>query len=147
MNHLIKITLLLCAILVACSDTKQREVDTESTNPEIALEGMWKLQSGIWDNEDGTFLRYPEDSITQGGAAYIIYSKKHYMLIAETPKMEYYRGELMSYSIDGNKLSIVTKHSNMKPHVGMQSEWTFNIENDVLTAENGNNKEVWKRIE
>ena len=87
------------------------------------------------------------DSLTEGGVAYIIYSKKHYMVIAETPKMDYFRGELISYSIDGDEITIRTENSNIKAHVGMEATWTFNLEGDILKAENGNNREVWERVE
>lgn len=143
MKELIKLAVIICFVLVGCTKQKETVTDQEDT---AVLEGMWKLQSGIWDNEDGTFLRYPEDSITEG-PAYIIYSKKHYMLIAHAPKMDYYRGELIRYSVDGDQLTVSTKLSNFKKHVGMEAVWTFKISDNVLTAENGNNKEVWNRVE
>ena len=143
MKNLILIAVFFGMLAMGC--TEKKEVESRQGDQAV-LQGMWKLRSGVWDNEDGTFLRYPEDSITEG-PAYIIYSKKHYMVIAHAPKMDYYRGELVSYSIDGDKLTVSTKLSNFEKHVGMEAVWTFNIENDVLTAVHGNNKEVWERIE
>jgi hypothetical protein len=146
MKNLVKILVVICIVFVGCTNKKQKESQKIEETGEIALEGMWKLKSGIWDNEDGTFLRYPEDSITEG-PAYIIYSKKHYMVIAQAPKMNYYRGELVKYSINGNQLTSTQVLSNFEKHVGMEAVWTFHINEDVLTAENGKNKEVWERIE
>ena len=142
MRKFISISVIICIILVGCSDKKAQIND----NTQTALEGMWKLKSGIWDNEDGTFLRFPEDSITEG-PAYIIYSKTHYMVIANAPKMDYFRGELVGYSIEENKLKVSTKVSNIKTHEGMEAVWTFKVEKDILTAELGGNKEVWERVE
>ena len=143
MKNLFLFMALCGVILTGCMEKKEAETKTSEIK---TLEGMWKLRSCIWDNEDGTFLRYPEDSITQGNA-YIIYSKTHYMLIAEAPNMDYYRGELIEYAIDSNRLTVTTRISNFDQHVGMKAVWTFSIENDVLTAENGKNKEVWERVE
>lgn len=143
MKNSFKFLLVVCIVLLACTDTKPRQKE-KSKN--IELNGMWKLKSGVWDNEDGTFLRYPEDSITEG-PAYIIYSKNHYMLIANAPKMNYYRGELIEYSVEGDKLITSTKLSNFEKHLGMKVVWKFKIESNVLTAENGKNEEVWERVE
>ena len=143
MRTWIAIAVIFCLLCMSCTDKKETQTSKQEST---ALEGMWKLKSGIWDNEDGTFMRYPEDSLTQG-TAYIIYSKKHYMVIAHAPKMEYYRGELIAYSIDGDQLTVSTEMSNLEPHVGMEAVWTFNIENDLLTASHGKNKEVWERVE
>ncbi len=146
MKNGIKLFIVICIVFVGCTNKKEKESKEIEETKEIALEGMWKLKSGIWDNDDGTFLRYPEDSITEG-PAYIIYSKKHYMVIAQAPKMNYFRGELVKYSIEGNQLTSTQVVSNFEKHVGMEAVWTFNINNNVLTAENGKNKEVWERIE
>lgn len=150
MKEVIRIAIVLCLVLLGCTDKKESEpsaTEVETLAKETtSLEGMWKLQSGIWDNEDGTFMRYPEDSLTEG-PAYIIYSKTHYMLIAHAPKMDYYRGEFIAYSIDGSKITLTTKLSNHKGHVGMEAVWDFKIEDDILTAQHGKNKEVWKRVE
>jgi len=146
MKNLIKLLVIICIVFVGCTDKKEKETKKNEETKEIALEGMWKLKSGVWDNEDVTFLRYPEDSITEG-SAYIIYSKKHFMVISQAPKMNYYRGELVKYSIEGNQLISNTVLSNLEKHVGMKSVYTFNINDNFLTAENGNNKEVWERVE
>ena len=69
------------------------------------------------------------------------------MVIAQAPKMDYYRGELIEYSIDGDQLTVKTKISNFDAHVGMEATWTFSIEDKLLTATNGKNKETWERVE
>ena len=149
MKNSLKLLIIICIVFVGCTDKKEKETETKKIeeSKEIALEGMWKLKSGIWDNEDGTFLRYPEDSITEG-PAYIIYSKKHYMLIAQAPKMNFYRGELMSYLIDGDKMTVNTVLSNLTGDAVFKEQvWTFKLDGDIITAHLGNNKEVWERIE
>ena len=143
MTEIIKFAVVLCLVLIGCTEKKQEKNQAEEA---VTLEGMWQLRSGVWENEDGSLMRYPEDSITEG-VAYIIYSKKHYMLIAEAPKMDYYRGELINYSIDGDKLTVSASRSNFKENIGVESVWTFRIENNFLSAENGNNREVWERVE
>jgi len=143
MKNCIMLLLFITFFLSGCSNEKRKYSDEKSIE---RLEGMWKLKSGVWENKDGSFLKYPEDSITEG-LAYIIYSEKHYMLIANAPKMNYYRGELMEYTINGDKLIVTNKLSNIDEFKGMKSEWTFKIENNILSAENGVNKEVWERIE
>lgn len=148
MKEIIKLVVIICLLFVGCSEKKDTAAtsETDKTNATV-LEGMWQLKSGEWDNEDGTFLRYPEDSITTGSGAYIIYSKKHYMLLADAPKMDYYRGELIAYSVDGDQLTVSTKLSNFEKHKGMEAVWTFKIEDNVLSATQGKNKEVWERVE
>lgn len=148
MKNLIKLLVIALIIFVGCTDKKEKE--NEKTLVEavqvINLEGMWKLKSGVWDNEDGTFLRYPEDSIVQGDA-YHIFSKTHYMTIAKAPLMEYFRGELTSYSINGNEITLKTILSNFDSHEGMESTWTIKVEGNLLEAEIGPNKEVWEKVE
>jgi hypothetical protein len=144
MKNLIKLLIIILIVFVGCADKKEKAAIKDTM--EISLEGMWKLKSGVWENEDGTFMRYPEDSLTEG-PAYIIYSKKHYMLIANAPKMNYYRGELIGYSLEGNKLTVSTILSNLENNIGMEAVWTINIKENTLSAENGNNSEFWERVE
>jgi hypothetical protein len=146
MKNLIKLLIIILVIFVGCTEKKEKEKTTIEEAKEITLEGMWKLKSGVWDNEDGTFLRYPEDSITQGDA-YNIYSKTHFMTIAKAPLMEYFRGELTAYSINGNEIYIKTIVSNFDSNEGLEATWTFKVEGDLLKAELGKNNEVWERVE
>ena len=148
MKKIFTLFVIICLLFVGCSEKKETAATTgnDQTNPAV-LEGMWQLKSGVWDNEDGTFLRYPEDSVTTGSGAYIIYSKKHYMLIADAPKMDYYRGELIAYSLEGDQLTVSTKLSNFEKHKGMDAVWTISIDDNTLSASQGKNKEVWERME
>lgn len=146
MKNLIKLLVVVSIIFVGCTDKKENEnVKTDEVHA-MSLEGMWKLKSGVWDNEDGTFLRYPEDSIAQGDA-YNIFSKTHYMTIAKAPLMEYFRGELSTYSIKDDEITIKTVLSNFSTNEGMETTWKFKVEGNLLKAELGNNSEVWERVE
>ena len=148
MKEIIKLIAIICLLLVSCTENKETAAAKETDNTNAAvLEGMWQLKSGLWDNEDGTFLRYPEDSITTGSGAYIIYSKKHYMLIADAPKMDYYRGELIAYSLEGDQLTVSTKLSNFEKNKEIGAVWTIDIDDNILSASQGKNKEVWERVE
>lgn len=148
MKEITKLFVITCLLLLGCSEKKESAETTETNQTDTAvLEGMWHLKSGVWDNEDGTFLRYPEDSITTESDAYIIYSKTHYMLIADAPKMDYYRGELIAYSLEGDQLTVSTKLSNFEKHKDMEAVWTIKIEDNTLSANLGKNKEVWERVE
>lgn len=138
--------LIIGFLFVGCADKKEKTPMEPSQTSTVLLEGMWKLKSGVWDNEDGTFLRYPEDSLIVE-PAYVIYSKSHLMTIAKAPDMDYFRGELTSYSINGDKIVLKTKVSNFDAHEGMEATWTFKIEGDLLNTELGENKEVWERVE
>ena len=131
---------------IGCADKKEKDTTEPPEMSSVLIEGMWKLKSGVWDNEDGTFLRYPEDSLING-PAYVIYSKSHLMTIAKAPNMDYFRGELAEYSISGDKISLKTSVSNIDNHEGMEATWTFKIEGDLLMTELGQNKEVWERVE
>ena len=146
MKNLIKLLIIICIIFVGCTDKKEKETKKIEETKEISLEGMWKLKSGVWDNEDGTFLRYPEDSLTEG-PAYIIYSKSHFMVIAKAPKMDFFRGELVKYSIEEDKIFLNTEISNFDKNEGMEATWTLKVEGNLLKAELGENKEVWERVE
>lgn len=133
--------------VVSCADGKEKEVAGPAEMSAVTLEGMWKLKSGVWDNEDGTFMRYPEDSLLNG-PAYIIYSKTHLMTIAKSPNMDYFRGELAEYSIlDDDKISFTVRVSNFDAHEGMEATWTFKLEGNLLKTEIGQTKEVWERVE
>jgi hypothetical protein len=148
MKAIIKLIVIICVLLVSCTEKKETAATTETDKTNVAvLEGMWQLKSGLWDNEDGTFLRYPEDSITTGSGAYIIYSKNHYMLIADAPKMDYYRGELIAYSLAGDQLTVSTKLSNFEKNKELGAVWTISIDDNILSASQGKNKEVWERVE
>lgn len=141
-----KLLVVVAIIFVGCTDKKGSvKIETNEIH-EISLEGMWKLKSGIWDNQDGTFLRYPDDSISQGDA-YNIFSKTHYMTIAKAPLMEYFRGELSAYSINNDQITIKTVLSNFDSNEGMEVTWKFIVEGNLLKAELGNNKEVWERVD
>lgn len=141
-----KLFVVVAIIFVGCTDKKGSvKIETNEIH-EISLEGMWKLKSGIWDNQDGTFLRYPDDSISQGDA-YNIFSKTHYMTIAKAPLMEYFRGELSAYSINNDQITIKTVLSNFDSNEGMEVTWKFIVEGNLLKAELGNNKEVWERVD
>ena len=146
MKNPIKLLVVILIIFIGCADKKETENVKDEKVHQISLEGMWKLKSGVWDNEDGTFLRYPEDSITQGDA-YNIFSKTHYMTIAKAPLMEYFRGELSSYSINGDEITIKTVLSNFNSNEGVEATWKFKVEGNLLKAELGNNREVWERLE
>lgn len=146
MKNLMKLLVVVAIIFVGCTDKKGSvKIETNEIH-EISLEGMWKLKSGIWDNQDGTFLRYPDDSISQGDA-YNIFSKTHYMTIAKAPLMEYFRGELSAYSINNDQITIKTVLSNFDSNEGMKVTWKFIVEGNLLKAELGNNKEVWERVD
>ncbi len=146
MKNLMKLLVVVAIIFVGCTDKKGSvKIETNEIH-EISLEGMWKLKSGIWDNQDGTFLRYPDDSISQGDA-YNIFSKTHYMTIAKAPLMEYFRGELSAYSINNDQITIKTVLSNFDSNEGMEVTWKFIVEGNLLKAELGNNKEVWERVD
>ncbi len=69
------------------------------------------------------------------------------MLIADAPKMDYYRGELIAYSLEGDQLTVSTKLSNFEKHKDMEAVWTIKIEDNTLSANLGKNKEVWERVE
>ena len=147
MKKAIRFLIVLAIIFSACTEKKEKETAIVEKSKEVSLEGMWKLKSGVWDNEDGTFLRYPEDSITEG-EAYIIRSKTHYMLVASAPKMNFYRGELIAYAVDGDKLTVNTKLSNLSGDAVFKEQvWTFKVEGNTMTANFLNNKEVWEKIE
>jgi hypothetical protein len=144
MKKLLRIALVIAVIFAGC--TEKKEAKSEESE-QVSLEGMWKLKSGVWDNEDGTFLRYPEDSITEGDA-YIIRSKTHYTLIASAPKMDFYRGDLMTYEVDGDKMTVSTKMSNLNKDAWFKGEeWTFVLEGNIMKAKFKNNEEVWEKIE
>ena len=146
MKNLMKLLVVVAIIFVGCTDKKGSvKIETKEIH-EISLEGMWKLKSGIWDNQDGTFLRYPDDSISQGDA-YNIFSKTHYMTIAKAPLMEYFRGELSAYSINNDQITIKTVLSNFDSNEGMEVTWKFIVDGNLLKAELGNNKEVWERVD
>lgn len=146
MKNSIKLLLIILIVFTGCTDTKKEENLAKEETTEISLEGMWKLKSGIWDNEDGTFLRYPEDSITKG-SAYNIYSKTHFVTIAKAPLMEFFRGDLTTYSIKDDKITVKTIVSNIDDNEGKEATWTFKLEGNVFKAELGNNKEVWEKVE
>ena len=145
MKRIIFVLALIASLIMACEDN-QKKGEVTTSDQEIGIEGMWQLKTGIWDNEDGTYLTYPNDSLFDG-PAYIIYSKSHYMTIAKASKMDYFRGELIEYNVDGDQLILKTKVSNYDAHEGMEATWTFKLDGNLLTTELGKNKEVWERVE
>ena len=146
MKELIKLSLVICLVFVACTDKKEKETKKVEETKEVVLEGLWTLKSGKWSNGDGTFLRYPEDSILHG-SAFILYGKNHFMVVSEAPRMNYFRGELVKYSIDGNKLNATRIVSNIEELKGKSDVWTFKIEGDLFTGTIRDDIEVWKRVE
>jgi hypothetical protein len=147
MKNWIKLLVICCFVLAGCTEKKEKEVDPVEKTMGISLEGMWKLKSGVWENADGTFLKFPEDSITEG-EAYIIRSKTHYMLVGVAPKMNLYRGELISYAVDGDKITVNTQISNLDESMWFKNqEWTFTLEGKTMTAHMGNNKEIWEKVD
>ena len=146
MKNLMSVLLIISMLLASCTEKKVKEIAEPPELSQAVLEGMWKLKSGVWDNEDGTFLRYPQDSLIDG-PAYVIYSKSHFMTIAKSQGIDYFRGELAEYAIDSNKILLKTRISNFDTHQGMEATWSFSLEGDKLTLEIGQNKEIWERIE
>ena len=146
MKNAIKLLVIILILFTGCAEKKATDKIPQTETTEFSMEGMWKLKSGVWDNEDGTFLRYPEDSITQG-EAFNIYSKTHFMTIAKAPLMEYFRGELTAYSIEGDKIAINTKISNFGSNEGKEATWTFKVEGNTIHFELGKNKETWEKVE
>jgi hypothetical protein len=146
MKNAISVLVVISLLFVGCNQMKEKETTEPVETSSVSLEGMWKLKSGVWDNEDGTFMRYPQDSLIDG-PAYVIYSKSHLMTIAKSPGMDYFRGELAEYAIDGDSIMMKTSISNFETHEGMEATWAFTLEGNLLKTELGQNKEVWERVE
>ena len=146
MKKAISVLVLISLLVVSCTQKKQKDLTEPAETSSASLEGMWKLKSGIWDNEDGTFLRYPQDSLING-PAYVLYSKSHLMTIAKSPGMDYFRGELAEYVVEGDSIMMKTSISNFDTHEGMEATWAFKLDGNLLKTELGQNKEVWERVE
>jgi len=143
MKNSLKFLVIIAALLIACTNNKNFQTEDAKGNE---LEGLWTLKSGKWSNDDGTFLRFPEDSILHG-SAFVMYGKNHFMVVAEAPRMDYFRGELVKYSVDGNKLNTTRIVSNIEELKGKTDVWTFKIEGNILTGKIGGDVEVWEKVE
>lgn len=144
MKNSIQLFVVFFLVLIACTNNKTTKYETINKSE---LDGMWTLKSGKWMNEDGTFLTYPEDSITEGGKAYVIYSKGHYTVVADVPKMKYFRGEMGEYSINGDMLESKILISNIESNLGLKNSWNFKQEKGIITFQTEGIEEVWERIE
>ena len=143
MKNSLRLLVIIAALLIACTNNKNIQTEDAKGNE---LEGLWTLKSGKWSNDDGTFLRFPEDSILHG-SAFVMYGKNHFMVVAEAPRMDYFRGELVKYSVDGNKLNTTRIVSNIEELKGKTDVWTFKIEGNILTGKIGKDVEEWERVE
>ena len=142
MKNSVILLLVVSIVLLACTDTKPRQKE-KSKN--IELNGMWVLKSGKWANGDGTFLKYP-DSLTEG-TAHIIYSKSHYTVVADVPKMKYFRGEVGEYSINGNNINSKVIVTNIESNKGLVNDWNFQLKDRTITFKTEGIEEVWEKVE
>lgn len=142
MKNSIKFLLVVCIVLLACTDIKTNQ-KVDSNN--IELDGMWVLKSGKWENGDGTFLKYP-DSLTEG-TAHIIYSKSHYTVVADAPNMKYFRGEVGEYSIHGNNIISKVIVTNIESNKGLINNWSFQLKDGTIVFKTEGMEEVWEKVE
>ena len=142
MKNSVILLLVVSIVLLACTDTKPRQKE-KSKN--IELNGMWVLKSGKWANGDGTFLKYP-DSLTEG-TAHIIYSKSHYTVVADAPRMKYFRGEVGEYSINGNNIISKVIVTNIESNKGLINDWSFQLKDGTIVFKTEGMEEVWEKIE
>ena len=143
----IKILLISLALLMACTNSKSDISTKENIKSKNILEGMWTLNSGKWSNDDGTFLEYPGDSLLEGTQAYIVYSKSHFNVVAESPKMNYFRSEHVKYTLEEGKIKAQIILSNIEGSNGKESIWSLKVENNLATFKKDNDIEVWRKVE
>lgn len=146
MKNSIKLLLIIAVLFVACTNTKTEKAE-ESEKIE-SLEGMWTLKSGNWLNDDGTYLVYPGDSIMDGLKAYIVYSKSHFNLVANAPKINLFRSEHAKYTIVEGIIRSKIILSNIEGSNGKESEWDLEIVGNTATFKDGVKAlEVWQKVE
>ena len=145
MKSQLKILLIIAALIMACTNTKTEKA--EEVKPSENLEGMWTLKSGKWANDDGTFLIYPGDSILEGSSSFIIYSKSHFNVVAEAPKMNYFRSEHVKYAMGEGKFKAIIVLSNIEGSPGKESDYTYEIVGNTATFKIEGDVEVWEKVE
>ena len=143
----IKILLISLALFMACTNSKSDISTKEDIKSKNILEGMWTLNSGKWSNDDGTFLEFPGDSLLEGLQAYIVYSKSHFNVVSEAPKMNYFRTEHVKYTLEEGKIKAKIILSNIEGSNGKESIWSLKVENNLATFKKDTDIEVWRKVE
>ena len=143
----IKILLISLALFMACTNSKSDISTKEDIKSKNILEGMWTLKSGKWSNDDGTFSVFPGDSLLEGLQAYIVYSKSHFNVVSEAPKMNYFRSEHVKYTLEEGKIKAQIILSNIEGSNGKESIWSLKVENNLATFKKDTDIEVWKKVD
>ena len=141
--------LLVGGFLVGCAlPIAQVEQETQQGLQDL-LSGTWKLQSYTYTSNNRTYTSPDEMEATVNfdGSSYSI-EFAAYIVTDDTSRTRL-ASELGTYTVDGDQIRLNADEASSETELGEEILSEVKIEGNVMTlvSNDGNNREVWERIQ
>ncbi len=130
MKKIIYFTLLVCFVIGACTTKQKKE---QHHNKTVAIEGAWKLISGITiENGDTIFTDYTKDQEAIKIIGTTHFSFFRHDLNAGKDSLAIFVSGGGTYSLDGDNYKEHLKYCNFRSWEGLTFDFTVSVRNDTL---------------